>query len=109
METERSKAQFAAKCALAPSVLENYLSARSLPGLEILLKICEAAGVSIEWMATGEGPRTPPHYGVPRSFEPVQDKRLASLIAWIVETWEAATEFDRGAWYAQIRGGVPRG
>ena len=47
------------------------------------------------------------HPSVPRSFEPVQDKRLASLIAWIVETWGAATEFDRGAWYARFVAAFP--
>ncbi len=46
---------FAKKCGLSDSLLRKYLGG-SLPGLDNLIKIADAAGVSVEWLATGRGP-----------------------------------------------------
>ena len=40
-------------------------------------------------------------------YAPVRDRRLATLIAWIAETWEAANEFERGGWYARFVAAFP--
>lgn len=45
---------FALKCGLAESLLRKYLSGESLPGLEKLVAIADAAGVTVEWLATGQ-------------------------------------------------------
>jgi len=47
---------FAKKCDLGESLIRKYLSGGSLPGLENLVKMGKAGKVSIEWLATGEGP-----------------------------------------------------
>lgn len=45
---------FAAKCGLSESVLRKYLHG-SEPGLEKVVRIARAAGVPVDWLATGEG------------------------------------------------------
>lgn len=37
--------------------LENYLSGKTVPKLKPLLAIAKTAGVSLDWLATGEGPK----------------------------------------------------
>ena len=101
------KARFASKCGFAPSVLENYLTARSLPGMEALLKLQEGSGVSIEWLVTGYTPThvaaEPPGKWVrTRMDDPpllpgaeILDSRLAELIAWLADEWHAYNEHGR--------------
>lgn len=48
---------FAKKCNIPEATLRTYLSGLSLPGLERLIAISEAAQVEIKWLATGEGPK----------------------------------------------------
>ena len=47
---------FARGAGMTDSLLRKYLSATSLPGLDKLLELAKAAGVRLEWLATGEGP-----------------------------------------------------
>ena len=47
---------FARLCGFSESLLRKYLSGESLPGIERIVAIAEAAGVSLEWLATGRGP-----------------------------------------------------
>ena len=47
---------FAKKCGFTESLIRKYLAGDSLPGLDKLVLIANTAGVSIEWLATGDGP-----------------------------------------------------
>ncbi len=46
---------FARKCGLAESVLRTYLKDGRMPPLDKALAIAAAAGVSVHWLATGQG------------------------------------------------------
>lgn len=51
--------EMASKSGVARGSIENYLSGRSPPKLKPLVAIARAAGVSVEWLATGDGPMRP--------------------------------------------------
>ena len=52
---ENSVSQFAKKCGFAESMLRKYLLGSSVPGADKLVRMAQAAGVSLRWLATGEG------------------------------------------------------
>ncbi len=47
---------FSIECRVSESLLRKYLAGDSLPGTDKLVTIARAADVSLEWLATGEGP-----------------------------------------------------
>jgi transcriptional regulator with XRE-family HTH domain len=47
---------FAKKSGITEGTLRTYLSGASLPGLDKIIAISNAAEVNIEWLATGNGP-----------------------------------------------------
>lgn len=49
-------AAFARRCGISEGLIRSYLKAEKQPGMERLVRIADAAGVSIEWLATGRGP-----------------------------------------------------
>lgn len=49
---ERSVHRFARECGLSDSLMRKYLNG-SYPGLDRLVRLAEAGGVSVEWLATG--------------------------------------------------------
>lgn len=49
---------FAKKSGITEGTIRTYLAGTSLPGLDKLIFISEAAEVNIEWLATGKGPKT---------------------------------------------------
>lgn len=51
---EGSMHAFSARCGISDSLLRKYL-AGSLPGLDNLIRIAAACGVSVGWLAAGEG------------------------------------------------------
>lgn len=50
-------AAFARRCGFGESLLRKYLQG-SEPSASNLAKIADAAGVTVDWLATGRGPRT---------------------------------------------------
>lgn len=48
---------FAKKCGMAESLIRKYLSGESLPGLDKLVTIADAADVRVGWLANNEGPK----------------------------------------------------
>tara|TARA_R110002012_G_scaffold309795_1_gene517074 strand:- start:584 stop:1087 length:504 start_codon:yes stop_codon:yes gene_type:complete len=51
---QRSVLSFAKECGISDSLVRKYL-AGSLPGLDKALVMARTLGVSLEWLATGEG------------------------------------------------------
>ncbi len=56
---EKSVHGFAINSGFTESLIRSYLSGKSLPGLDKLIGIANAAEVNLLWLATGEGPKTP--------------------------------------------------
>ncbi|MBL3598388.1 MAG: helix-turn-helix transcriptional regulator [gamma proteobacterium endosymbiont of Lamellibrachia anaximandri] len=52
---EDSVSRFAKRCDFAESMLRKYLLGDSVPGADKLVRIAQATGVSLRWLATGEG------------------------------------------------------
>lgn len=56
---DEAKLSFARRADVAESVLRKYLNG-AMPSTDRLVRLADAAGVSIEWLATGKGPRKRP-------------------------------------------------
>lgn len=54
---ERSVRAFARDCGVTDSAVRKYIAGESEPSRERLVKMADAAGVSVEWLATGRGPK----------------------------------------------------
>lgn len=52
----RSVRSVAHKCGVSEAVLRKYLSGASTPNVDRLCALAECLNVSVEWLATGEGP-----------------------------------------------------
>lgn len=56
IKSQGSIAEFAHKNNITDSLLRAYLNKTSLPKLDKLVALANAAGVRLQWLATGEGP-----------------------------------------------------
>lgn len=56
---DESIRSFALRANLSPPVIKKYVENDSTPNVERLVAIAEAAGVTVEWLATGKGPKYP--------------------------------------------------
>lgn len=52
---EEPVASFARRCGISEGLIRSYLKADKQPAMERLIRIADAAGVSLEWLATGRG------------------------------------------------------
>lgn len=59
IQGSHSAAEFARKCGVGESLWRKYL-AGSTPGVDRAAQIAAAAGVSLRWLATGDGPMVLP-------------------------------------------------
>lgn len=50
-------AAFARRCGFSEGLLRAYLKAEKRPGMDRLAAIAEVAGVTLDWLATGRGPK----------------------------------------------------
>ena len=76
--------------------------------LSVACRIADALSIELTWLATGATSQSASHTAAPaQTTAPIRDRRLATLIAWIAETWEAASEFERGGWYARFVAAFP--
>lgn len=58
LRADGSVAAFARRCGVGESVLRSYFSGVNQPGLEYLVAIADAGGVTVDWLATGRLPKT---------------------------------------------------
>jgi len=55
---QMGKAKFARAVNISATQLFRYLNGTNEPRVSILLRMAEAGGTSVEWLATGKGPRS---------------------------------------------------
>ncbi|MDM7462925.1 MAG: helix-turn-helix domain-containing protein [Tepidimonas taiwanensis] len=58
---DEAVAAFARRCGISEGLIRSYLKAEKQPGMDRLIRIADAAGVSLEWLATGRGPMRRDH------------------------------------------------
>lgn len=78
---------FAQKCGISESIFRKYLAGISVPGADKLVDIARASGVSLVWLATGQGSADVPN-------EPCQVN--GALLETVIEAVEAALEQING-------------
>ncbi|RWT79250.1 LexA family transcriptional regulator [Aeromonas caviae] len=76
----QSARSFAAKAGMADTTLRQYLYGRSEPNMSQLIKIAATAGVSIDWLATGEGAMHPRAPGAVAEHAPRYDDQDAAFL-----------------------------
>jgi len=54
---DETVSSFARRCKLPEATIRSYLDGKK-PVFDKLVKIADAAGVTVDWLATGRGPRT---------------------------------------------------
>lgn len=64
--TQKSLAGFARKAGIPQPVMFKYVHGESMPGTVNLVAIAKAAGISVKWLATGEGTESD---GIPTHVE----------------------------------------
>ncbi len=74
---------FARKCNISEGALRHYLKGGE-PGLSAFLSIAQTAGVSLEWLATGQGPIHPSKQNFPSNLN-VLDKAIVREVAEEIE------------------------
>lgn len=53
----KSARAFALECGMSPAGFHKYLTGSSVPSMLALIEMAKVAGVGVEWLATGEGPK----------------------------------------------------
>lgn len=77
---ENSANSFAKRAGIGESTFRKYL-AGSMPSIDNAAKIAKAAGVALQWLATGEGPKFPDEKSSPQA----QPQSQSSLVSEVDE------------------------
>jgi len=56
--SDRSTCGFATECGVAEGTIRSLVLGNSMPRLDTLLRIADVAGVTVEWLSTGVGPKS---------------------------------------------------
>lgn len=79
---------FAKECGISESVFRKYLAGVSVPGADKLVDIARVAGVSLVWLATGEGAPSGAAASTPGPSSPVDE----ALLETVIESVEAGLQ-----------------
>ncbi|MEA3278585.1 MAG: helix-turn-helix transcriptional regulator [Pseudomonadota bacterium] len=79
---------FAQKCGISESVFRKYLAGVTVPGADKLVDIARIGGVSLIWLATGEGAASGTREAGAGESGPVDD----ALLATVIESVEAGLQ-----------------
>ena len=79
---------FAQECGISESVFRKYLAGVSVPGADKLVDIARVGGVSLVWLATGEGAPSGGSSGAPGPSGPVDE----ALLETVIESVEAGLQ-----------------
>ncbi len=100
---------FARKAAISEGSIRHYLKGLSEPTLGAFVRLGEAAGVDLKWLATGEGEMKPGAEPRPAFTGPVrvEDLPREELKMFLDEWWAQATP-DQRAWLREsLRRAIP--
>ncbi|MBL3528893.1 MAG: helix-turn-helix domain-containing protein [gamma proteobacterium endosymbiont of Lamellibrachia anaximandri] len=95
--------RFAKKCGFAEGMMRKYLSADSVPGADKLVRIAQVSGVSLSWLAMGEGSKeggagqdgvTPAQLAVVLEFERYAQRRPDAMARAAIKTF--VEEYNAG-------------
>jgi transcriptional regulator with XRE-family HTH domain len=62
-----SQTAFARQCGVTTTNMGKYLRGELQPGFDVLIRIAERTGVSLDWLLLGEGGTSPRHRGMTRT------------------------------------------
>lgn len=92
-----SENEFARLSGVTGTSLRSYLSGSSDPSRERVVRMADVGGVSVEWLASGRGPRETqarPTNGVRDASVPYrltsEDAALERFITWLREWWRSS-------------------
>lgn len=90
----RSQNALALKAGITQSTLRRYITRKTEPPRDILLRLAVAAGVSVEWLVTGKEP-IDPDQELPSSEVDVPDQYtgVAKIAAAVAENYSVPFEF----------------
>ncbi|MDD3553245.1 MAG: helix-turn-helix transcriptional regulator [Deltaproteobacteria bacterium] len=75
---EEPVAAFARRCGLPEATIRSYLNGKK-PVYDKLVRIADAAGVSIDWLATGRGSMRPHTHPRTQPIDDIEEKILIML------------------------------
>lgn len=84
-------AKLADAAGISRPTMGDYLSGKSDPSRQRLIRIAQAAGVSLAWLATGKGPEGPDDYeqavreDIWHNYNTLSDKTVRETVAALVE------------------------
>lgn len=93
LEGQGSVKAFARRVGISGTMLQSYLRGESDPSRQRLIDIAVLAGVSVEWLATGNGPMRPG--SVSPGPVALEDAPVERFVAWIRDWWKAADKRQR--------------
>ncbi|WP_429885343.1 helix-turn-helix domain-containing protein [Geoalkalibacter halelectricus] len=97
VDLAESAEQLARDTGLSSRVIGKYKSGESLPGLGALAAISAATGVSIDWIATGEGPMLRAQGGEEESDIPLDGEiymQVTEAVLRVVENYDRPPRAD---------------
>lgn len=130
---DKSLRHFARDCDISDAVLRRYVAGSSEPGITVVVKMANAAGVTVEWLATGRGsktyegadakqskndlPESPASNNaaelkpakVPKGILLDKAKRMVDLMIYhkyYMDSWRAATEYFVAVYNLAVEDGL---
>ena len=85
-----SNKKVGAKFGLSDTMIHNYKRGHKLPSMDQAISFADASGVSIEWLMTGRGPKSP------------------AMVQSLQDAWDSATEEERSELFSGFMAKISR-
>jgi len=72
---------FAKRTGISDTVMRKYLSGEAVPGLDKAVNIAQTTNVSLEWLATGSGERSPRHVPILDAQDALDKNDVQNFVA----------------------------
>ena len=95
--------EFAKICDIPYRSLQGYLYGKSMPGSDVVIKICTKLSVNSNWLLMGKGEI----YRREQPKELITNLELELLFNWLTEWWENADEKNRSWLEIQMKRSFP--
>lgn len=97
-----SRAAAAAAAGVSPQMLSRYIKGEAIPSFKVMVKLAQAANVSLDWIATGQGPMLSDADKPPSTSNTATPKP----VDFQVEKSKRLLESDKGPWVGKGGGGL---